>query len=257
MELIDTHSHLDTHSFTEDRREVLERSRTAGVVAQILPGVCRSWWPNLLVLCRQEADLFPALGLHPLYLHLHTADHLAELTRHAESGSLVALGEIGLDFYHKDPRMNAQYELFEAQLQIAKKYRLPILLHVRKAHDQVQAMLRRKRFDFGGIVHAFSGSRQQAEHYLKLGFAVAFGGTITYDRATKIQSVARALPLTSIVLETDAPDIPPAPYNNRRNSPEYLPLVLEALARIRSEPVETIAAATTANARKVLDLKTR
>jgi TatD DNase family protein len=193
--------------------------------------------------------------MHPLYLDRHSPDHIRELQEHVESGTVVALGEIGLDYYHKNTDQSVQQKLFEAQLHLARKHNLPILLHVRKAHDQVQATIRRNSFRPGGIVHAFSGSRQQAEHYIKLGFKIAIGGTITFERATRIRAVARALPLESIVLETDAPDIPPAQHHNERNSPEYLPLILDALAEIRSEPRAMIARATTENAIDVLHLK--
>jgi TatD DNase family protein len=255
MQIIDTHSHLDTHQFHDDYRKVLSNARKTGVVAQILPGVCLDWLPNLLSMCHREHDLFAAPGLHPLYLNMHTASHLKELHEYIESGDVVALGEIGLDYFHKNANRQAQQQLFEAQLHLAREFGLPILLHVRKAHDQVQAAIRRKHFSKGGIVHAFSGSRQQAEQYIKLGFKIAVGGTITYDRATKIRAVARALPLESIVLETDSPDIPPAQHHNERNSPEYLPLILDALAVIRPEPKSVLARATTENAISILQLK--
>ena len=254
MQIIDTHSHLDTHHFRDDCQEVLSRARKAGVIAQVIPGVCREWWPDLLNLCQRENNLFAAPGLHPLYLNRHSPGHLKELQKHIESGKLVALGEIGLDYYHKGADRIAQQQLFESQLHLADTYGLPILLHVRKAHDQVQATIRRKNFNKGGIVHAFSGSIQQAEHYIKLGFKIAIGGTITYERATKIRAVAGALPLESIVLETDAPDIPPLQHLNERNSPEYLPLILDALAELRSEPQSLIARATTENAINTLHL---
>lgn len=247
MQLIDTHSHLDTHHFAHDFQDVLTRSRKKGVIAQILPGVRRAWWPHLLELCRTEKGLYGAPGLHPLYLNHHKLEDLELLAALAASGQIIAIGEIGLDYYHKGSPQKAQTDLFVAQLGIAEKHHLPVLLHVRKAHDQVQSILRRKRFSFGGIVHAFSGSLQQAEHYIKLGFKIAIGGTITYDRATRIRTVAQKLPLEAIVLETDAPDIPPAPYHGERNSPEYLPIILESLARLRSETAIQLAAATTAN----------
>lgn len=254
MQIIDTHSHLDTHHFRDDYQAVLSRARKAGVVAQVIPGVCGDWLPNLLSLCQREKNLFAAPGLHPLYLDHHSPRHIQELHENVESGKIVALGEIGLDYYHTNTDHQAQQQLFEAQLHLAMECSLPVLLHVRKAHDQVQATIRRKNFCHGGIVHAFSGSMQQAEKYIRLGFKIAVGGTITYSRATKIRTVARNLPLESIVLETDAPDIPPAQHHNERNSPEYLPLILDALAEIRSEPKVTIARATTENAINILHL---
>lgn len=255
MQLIDTHSHLDTYHFSDDFPEVLERSRQAGVIAQILPGVYQGWWANLLKITSREHDLFAAIGLHPLYLQMHTPEHLEELDFHAKEGKLVGIGEIGLDYFIENADRQAQQHLFEAQLDIAKQHDLPVLLHVRKAHDHVQATLRRKKFTRGGIVHAFSGSLQQAEKYLKLGFKISFGGTITYDRATKIRAVASNLPLHSIVLETDAPDIPPRNHHGERNSPEYLPHILHALAALRSESMETLSSQTSQNAIDILELK--
>lgn len=253
MQLIDTHNHLDL-GFSSDFETVLENSRKAGLIAQILPGVSRDSWANLLHLSRKYADLFAAPGLHPMYLSRHLPVHLDELAEIAAAGEIIALGEIGLDYHIEDCDHCAQQKLFEAQLEIAADNDLPLLLHVRKAHDQVQAVIRRKRFARGGIVHAFSGSLQQARKYIQLGFKISFGGTITYDRATRVRAIADTLPLDAIVLETDAPDIPPSAYHGRRNSPEYLPLILEALAEIRPESKKDLARQTTLNALAVLQL---
>lgn len=255
MQLIDTHSHIDLQIFAGDYKDVLQRSRENGVIAQIIPGVCRNSWANLLRLCRLEADLFAAPGLHPMYLSRHLPEDLQELKEHLKSGEAVAIGEIGLDFYIKDIDPKEQQHLFEQQLLLAKDFNLPVLLHARKAHDQVQATLRRCRFQCGGIVHAFSGSLQQAENYSKLGFKIGFGGTLTYSRATRIRAVAQKLPLQDIVLETDAPDIPPACHHGERNSPEYLPLILDALSHIRPESRAELAQATTSNAISILQLQ--
>lgn len=251
MELIDTHSHIDLPIFADDFQDILRRSRKAGVVAQILPGVHREGWERILSLAVTEKDLHPAIGLHPMYLQYHGADDLDVLRSHARAGKLKAIGETGLDYFKKDSDRAAQQELFEAQLAIASESRLPVLLHVRKAHDQVQATLRRKHFDCGGIVHAFSGSLQQAQHYLQLGFLISVCGTVTYDRARRIRSVAAELPLESLVLETDSPDIAPAAHHGERNCPAYLPEILCSLAALRKESMEQIAKQTTANARKV------
>ncbi len=255
MQLIDTHCHIDTHHFSHGFQEVLAGARKAGVIAQVLPGVCQPWWNNLLNLCAAETDLFAAIGLHPMYMNMHHPDHLDQLMAHCKKHRLVALGEIGLDYFVKDVDPQRQQELLEKQLKIADEFNLPVLLHVRKAHDQVLATMRRKKFSCGGIVHAFSGSLQQAEHYIKLGFKISFGGTITYSRSTKIRRISKALPLNAIVLETDAPDIPPAQHHGKRNLPEYLPLILESLAELRPEPMEELAARTTENAITVLNLK--
>jgi TatD DNase family protein len=252
LKLIDTHCHIDVGAFDKDYREVLDQARAVGVSAMILPGVGRGGWPRLLDLCMQERDLYPALGLHPMYLRLHHPDDLDELQRHVDQGKQVAIGEIGLDYYVEGVNRQQQQELFEAQLDIASTADLPVLLHVRKAHDQVLATLRRRKFQQGGIVHAFAGSFQQAEHYMKLGFKLSFGGTLTYDRAKRIRAVASQLPLEAIVLETDAPDIPVSSHRGERNSPEYLPEILDALAELRPESKEVIAVETMKNASMIL-----
>jgi TatD DNase family protein len=254
VELIDTHSHLDLPVFSDDFYGVLNNARQAGVAAQVLPGVQREGWQRILQLCAKEKDLYPAIGLHPMYLQDHGEDDLEVLRMHALGGQLKAIGEIGLDYYRKESNRSEQQQLFEAQLGIAAESGLPLLLHVRKAHDQVQATIRRLRFVGGGIVHAFSGSLQQAEHYLKLGFLISICGTITYDRASRIRSVAAEIPLQSLVLETDSPDLPPAAHHGQRNSPEYLPQIALSLAEVRGESVEQIAGQTTENARSLLGL---
>ena len=254
MELIDTHSHIDLSVFREDFQEVLGRARAARVVAQVLPGVYRAGWERIFALCAAEPDLYPAIGLHPMYLQYHDRADLDLLRGHALAGKLSAIGEIGLDYFVENLDRGAQQELFEKQLAIAIESGLPVLLHVRKAHDQVQATLRRRRFDQGGIVHAFSGSLQQAEQYLKLGFSISVCGTMTYDRAIRIRRVLAELPLRALVLETDAPDLPPACHHGERNSPEYLPEILTSLAKLRGEAVAYVAEQTTKNAIKVLGL---
>lgn len=254
MELIDTHCHLDVEIFSQRHKELLCRARAAGVVQMILPGVVQAGWSRLLGICREEAGLFAAPGLHPMYLSHHVPEHLEELGTVVKSGNVVAIGEIGLDYYLKSLDRGAQQQLFEQQLRLAEKEHLPVLLHVRKAHDQVLATLRKLHFTHGGIVHAFNGSSQQAKRYIDFGFGIAVGGTITYSRARRIRGVAAELPLSSLVLESDAPDIPPAAHHGETNLPEYLTEIAVELANVRRESVESIASFTSANARRILSL---
>lgn len=254
MELFDTHCHLDIERYFPDCDEALERSRVAGVSDFVLAGVTREAWPRILELSRRYHGVHAAPGLHPMYLHRHGPGDLDELAVLATGESLVAIGEVGLDYYMEDVDRNEQQKLFEMQIDIASRASLPLLLHARKAHDQVLATLRRKKFQHGGIIHAFNGSYQQATHFIKLGFMIGICGTITYERSTKIRSVASMLPIESLVLETDAPDIPPAAHWRESNHPEYLPEVLDSLTEIRSESRSQIAMQTTRNARLVLGL---
>ncbi len=254
MQLIDSHCHIDLPIFKDDLQNILADSRAAGITEMILPGVCQAGWQNLLALCFKEEGLYPAIGLHPMYLSHHTPHHLDELKKHIAAKPLVALGEIGLDYYVEEIDRSQQLELFEVQLHLAKRAKLPALLHVRKAHDQVLATLRKRHFPWGGIVHAFSGSLQQARQYIDMGFKISFCGTITYDRAKKIRQLAINLDLQDMVIETDSPDLPPACQHGERNNPANLVHVVACLAELRGQPQELIASVTRGNVRTVLTL---
>lgn len=253
MELIDTHCHLDVEEFDADRDAVIERARAAGVRWMVVPAVDAAHWPGLLALCRRVDGLYPALGMHPVYLQQHRREHLPALAEALATHRPLAVGEIGLDFFIADTDRDAQRALFAAQLDIAAAAGLPVLLHVRKAHDDVLRQLRLHPVK-GGIVHAFNGSLQQAHKYLELGFRLGFGGMLTYERSRKIRALAADLPLEAIVLETDAPDMTVASHHGQRNSPEYLPECLQALATVRAQDPALLARQSTANAREVLGL---
>lgn len=254
MELFDTHCHLDVPEFDADRDAVVARTRAAGVSRMVVPAIDAEGWTDLVALCRREEGLFPALGMHPIYIVQHRDEHVDELRRWVERERPVAIGEIGLDFFIKETDRDRQQVIFEAQLDVAQQYRLPVLLHVRKAHEQVLQSL--KKFSLvGGIAHAFNGSLPQADQYLSLGFKFGFGGMLTYERSRKIRQLARELPLESLVLETDAPDMTPVSHHGERNSPEYLPEILHSLAEVRGMDCRELAAITTANALNLFRLR--
>ncbi|MDH3901418.1 MAG: TatD family hydrolase [Gammaproteobacteria bacterium] len=253
MEIIDTHCHLDVAAFNPDRKAVLERARSGGVAGIVVPGIEARGWDELSAVCATGPDLFPAFGLHPVFTATHSDADLPLLEARLAAQRPVAVGEIGLDFYIKGADRARQQLLFEAQLVMARDAGLPVILHVRKAHDQVLATLKRIRVP-GGTAHAFNGSLQQARHYIELGFKLGFGGMLTYERSVKLRGLAQALPAEAIVLETDAPDMVVAQHRGERNSPEYLPDCLLALAKVRDEPLATVAARTTANAREVFGI---
>jgi TatD DNase family protein len=249
--MIDTHCHLDVAEFDADRAAVLDRARSAGVAAIVVPAIDAAGWDGLLALCASADDLYPALGLHPVYLDRHRDSDLRELERAIAEHHPIAVGEIGLGYYVAELDPAGQQALFEAQLSIAKSADLPVLLHVRKAHDDVLATLKRVGLK-GGIAHAFNGSIQQAYQYLDLGFRLGFGGMLTFTRSSRLRRLAAELPGEAIVLETDAPDLTVAAHRGERNSPEYLPDVLQALSEVRGESLDTLAVRTTANACEVL-----
>jgi len=256
MELIDSHCHLDVSAYDADRQAVLARARHNEVVGIVVPGIQASGWQALLALCNAEAGLFPALGLHPVFLEQHKPADLQLLEAELTAQRPVAVGEIGLDFHVDGLDQQRQQQLFESQLALASAAGLPVILHVRKAHDQVLATLRRVRV-CGGICHAFNGSLQQASQYSDLGFRFGFGGMLTFERSTRLRALARALPLAAMVLETDAPDMTVFQHHGQRNSPEYLPYCLAALAAVRGEDPEEVARVTSANVREVLSLDFR
>ncbi|MGD8927003.1 MAG: TatD family hydrolase [Thioalkalispiraceae bacterium] len=253
MDLIDSHCHIDVADFDADRDEVLSRCRQQGIHSLIVPAIDVAGWDKLLSLCDKEQGLYPALGLHPVFLDQHQQGDVEKLEAKLATTEVVAVGEIGLDFYIKELDRDEQMQFFEAQLAIAANLDLPVILHVRKAHEDVLASLKKYKVK-GGVSHAFNGSLQQAQQYLDMGFKLGFGGTMTYKGSHKIHQLARQLPLEAIVLETDAPDMVVASHRGERNSPEYLVESLKALAQLRDEDINTVAAQTTANAREVFGL---
>ncbi|MBB3102397.1 TatD family hydrolase [Azomonas macrocytogenes] len=243
MRLIDTHTHLDFEPFDSDRRQVIDHCLALGVKRMIVLGVFEANWQRVWQLAQREPSVFAAPGLHPAYLHIHHDDDLQRLRewlehRHGEE-KLCAIGEIGLDYYIEAPDRERQQFFLETQLQLASEFQLPVLLHVRRAHAAMIATLKRQKLPRSGIVHAFSGSWEEAREYLRLGYKLGLGGAGTWPQAQRMHRVLQQLPLEGIVLETDAPDMPPASHPGERNSPEYLPDICQALAKLkRIDPQE-------------------
>ncbi|MBY0577831.1 MAG: TatD family hydrolase [Burkholderiales bacterium] len=250
--LTDTHCHLDAAEFDSDRGDVVSRARDAGVGKFVVPAVERKGFGKVLEICGRYPGCYPALGIHPMYVEDACPGDIDVL--HSRAGEAVAVGEIGLDFFVEGYDRGKQLSYFESQLRLAQEFDLPVLLHIRRAQDAVLSCLRKTRVK-GGIAHAFNGSLQQAQEFIKLGFKLGFGGAMTYDRASRIRFLAGNLPLEAIVLETDAPDMPPAFIGKARNSPEYLPKIAEVIAQLRKISVNEIMIATTANAVEILELE--
>ena len=247
----DTHCHLDAAEFATDRAEVAAAAQAAGVTRIIVPAVDRASFSSVTNVCRTYPFCRPAYGIHPLFVSAAQPEDLAALREILGSGEAIAVGEIGLDHFVTPRDELRQEEFFIEQLRIAHAFDLPVILHVRRAIDAVLKQLRRIP-QRAGIAHAFNGSRQQADEFIKLGFKLGFGGTLTFPRATRIRELATTLPIESIVLETDAPDIPPLWLDGTRNSPQELPRIATTLAELRGISVEELAHATTANAAAIL-----
>lgn len=251
MKIIDTHCHLDFADFDADREAVVERAKGLFVDAFVIPAVQRSRWDSLIRLCEANANFYYALGLHPVFMDEHREDHVNDLRIYLEANQAIAVGEIGLDFYAA--RSEIQIQIFEAQLALACEVDLPVILHVRKAHEDVLRSLKKYPVK-GGVVHAFNGSLQQAERYQQYNFKFGFGGMLTYERSSKLRKLAKELPLESIVLETDSPDMTVEQHRGERNSPEYLAYCLQALAEVKKLDREEVARQTTLNAKQLFNL---
>ncbi len=256
--LIDTHCHIDLSEFDIDREQVLNKCCTDGIKILVAPGIIRKDWSNLLQIAENYPLIKPAIGLHPLYIEQHCNEDIAKLDEVVSSDeSILAIGEIGLDLYGYYPDIEAQQWYFTEQVKIAKKNKLPIIVHARKSHDLILKQIRLLNFECGGTIHAFSGSLQQAHKFIDLGFKLGFGGTITYDRAKKTIDVLRKVPLDSIVLETDAPFIPPFNHQGERNTPVNLRMILKCASRLRNIAEEELEEITYQNSLAVFGIESR
>lgn len=251
--LFDTHSHFDVDAFDDDRAATLARAKAAGVQWQLVPAIARSGWANLAAVCSTDGGLLPAYGLHPVYLADHKQADLDALPDWIQTHVTVAVGEIGLDYFHPELDVELQSHYFESQLRVARDHHLPVIIHARRAVDAVLQALRRIKTP-GGIVHSFSGSEQQAKQLIDFGYVLGIGGPVTYARAQRMHRVLKGLPREGFVLETDAPDQPDSDWQGRRNEPARLTTVLDHVARIRDEAPEEVARYTTETALKLFGL---
>ncbi len=253
--LIDSHCHIDAPEFDADRESVIAHSIEAGVSALIVPAVARENFETVIQLAAQHASVYYALGIHPLYIERAQDSDLQclreTIARKLDDQKLVAVGEIGLDFFVPGLDRNRQLYFYEQQLRIARDFDLPVILHVRRSQDQILKYLRRFKLS-GGIAHAFNGSDQQATDFLKLGFVLGFGGAMTFTRALQIRRLASGLPDDAHVLETDSPDISPSWLHPGRNSPIELPRIASILAQLRGVQIEQCVRATGMNLQRVL-----
>lgn len=255
MYLIDSHCHLDFPAFDHDRAQVIANSQALGVEKMLVVGVTRQHWPRLWRTVEPTAGLYAAFGLHPYFLAEHQADDIQalidQLTEYAQHPKCCAVGEIGLDFWLKDLDPQQQIQVFKQQLAVAADFNLPVIIHARRAHAQITALLKQAKLPRAGIIHAFSGSYEEAMEYIKLGFLLGFGGAATWPRATRLQGVLKRLPIQSIALETDSPDMPPAWLAGHRNSPEHLPQICQQLAQIYGLSSQSFAAHTSNNVQRL------
>lgn len=253
MRLIDSHCHLDASEFDADRAAVIARAKAAGVMQQVVPAITAASWPGLREACALAPGLHPAYGLHPIFLDQHRPEHLELLAEWIARERPCAIGECGLDFFLDGLDAQTQRHYFDGQLQLAKRFDLPLIVHARRAVEEVIARIKAVG-GIRGVVHSFAGSPEQAQQLWKLDFMIGLGGPVTYPRANRLRGLAAQMPLQHLLLETDAPDQPDAEIRGQRNEPARLRTVLDCIAQLRGEPAEAIAAQTSANARRLFGL---
>lgn len=253
---IDTHVHLDAPEYDADRLEVIQRAFDHGVRQLVIPAIAASNWQAVIDLAHGLPGSVYVLGIHPLCVSQSKPQHLEELETMVQTAlhdpQFAGIGEIGLDGFVPDQNLAQQEWFFQKQLQLAQKYRLPVVMHVRKAQDRVLKYLRQHP-PVSGIAHAFNGSQQQAMAFLQLGLKLGFGGACTFTRALNLRRLAAQLPLNAIVLETDGPDIPPSwlgteAYPSKRNEPMHVPGIAAVVAQLRGTHLQELAGAVYANA---------
>lgn len=249
--LIDSHCHLDFEAFDDDIDKVIQRARENNISDIIIPGVQVDSWSRILFMCSHYPGLHACYGIHPYTIARHTTDDLITLRQWLITNP--AVGECGLDYRKGQVDRSIQKTFFDAQLLIALELELPVVIHSVHATDDVIALLKTRR-GLTGMVHSYSGSYEQAMQLIEMGFYISLGGAITYERASKLRKIASKLPLTSILIETDAPDQPDATHKGERNEPAYLVEVLECLCELREESRDEIAEQTSANARLLFGL---
>ena len=258
MELIDSHAHIDFPQFDEDRAAMLERARAAGVTTLLAIGTGPG--PEKLDAALPYAEqhdwIYTSVGIHPHEAKEVTPEHLERVAALARHPKVIAWGEIGLDYHYDHSPRETQHRVFREQLALARTARLPIILHCREAWADCLNVLDEewRSSGLGGILHCFTGTLEEAQRGLDMGFYVSFAGNMTYPKAAELREVARALPLDRLLVETDAPYLAPQAYRGKRNEPAYVAEVARTLASVRNLPPKEVAAATARNFRRLFRL---
>jgi TatD DNase family protein len=254
---IDTHCHFDFPPFTGDEAASIARACDAGVERIIVPAIAARYFERVCHLARQHTALYAALGLHPIVIEEHSEESLQQLEQilAAKPEKVVAIGEVGLDLYRDDPQFERQQQMLDAQLKLAKRFDLPVILHSRRTHDKLAMHLKKHDLPRRGVVHGFAGSLQQAQRFVELGYCIGVGGTITYPRASKTRDVMAQLPLSALLLETDAPDMPLNGFQGQPNRPERAAQVFDILCELRREAPDVIAHALLENTQRLFALQ--
>jgi TatD DNase family protein len=254
--LTDTHTHMDNPAFNEDRHEALMNAYENGVTRIVNVGFNRETIPTTLKLSQDYDFIYAAVGWHPQDAKDMTPEDLEEIEELCKRPKVVAIGEIGLDYYWDTSPKDVQQRVFREQIRLARRIGKPIIIHNRDAHQDILTILKEeKAAEVGGIMHCFSGSWETAKACLDMNFHISFGGPITFKNAVQPKEVLARVPLDRLLVETDAPYLTPHPFRGKRNETGYVRMVAEAAAAIKGIPLEELAHHTTANAVKLLNLE--
>ena len=258
MELIDSHAHIDFPQFAEDRDAMLERARAAGVTTLLAIGTGPGpeKLDSALPFAEQHDWIYATIGVHPHEAKQVTPEHLDQLATLAKHPKVIAWGEIGLDYHYDFSPRDVQHRVFRDQMDLARKAKLPIVIHCREAWSDCLHLLEEdwKSTGLGGILHCFSSTLEDAQRGIEMGFMISFAGNSTYPKAQNLRDIAKALPLENLLIETDAPYLAPQPYRGKRNEPAYVAEVARTLASVRDLPAEEVAARTAGNFRRFFRL---
>ena len=262
--MIDTHSHIDGQEFAEDLEMVIQRAKDAGVKKIFVPGICLKDTQHLIDVCNAYPNyLYPMIGLHPENImdenYNHALDELEQIITHFITSDtpshpkIIAIGEVGLDFYWDDTHKTEQIEVFERQIEWAEKYQLPLIIHSRNAHTELMEIMEKHRgSNLRGIFHCFTGTENEARDLLSFpNFMIGIGGVLTFKKSTLPEVVKNTIPLSRIVLETDSPYMAPAPNRGKRNESAFVKFVAEKLCEVLGVDFDTIVHQTTENVSKV------
>lgn len=252
--LVDTHAHLDSAEFKGDLEEVISRSLAVGVNTIVTVGTDLESSHQAILLAEQYPSVYATVGIHPHEAAQAKPDDLVELWRLSKREKVVAIGEIGLDFYRNLSPAKVQEEIFVAQLELAQKVNKPVVIHDRQAHRETMSILREKARGLRGVLHCFSGDLEMAQQATKIGFSISVAGPVTFQNARRLQALVCELPLEHLLIETDCPYLAPHPYRGQRNEPAYVRFVAARIAALKAIPLEQVAQVTTENAQRLFAL---
>lgn len=253
--LIDTHTHIDMENFENRFEEIIETAKEYGVGKVVIPGVEPSGFGRIVELCEKYDNVFGAVGVHPEEPGAYNDETKILMREYLQHPKIIAVGEIGLDYYWDKTQTELQKEIFESQLLLAKEAKKPVLVHDREAHrDTFEILKKTNAKETGVVMHCFSGSPEFALECVREGFYIALGGVVTFKNAKKAKETAKAVPLDRLLLETDAPYMAPVPFRGKENQPAYVKFVAQEIADLRGISFEEVEQATTANAERVLGI---